>query len=102
MPQSLAWVAGWPCLALGLLFVLQGTKLLRRERRRSQRPLPGESLSGPQLLWEGAAIALVGIANLLGGRWVLLAIPAILVIVVLSAQLLARWTKRSRRSSRRG
>lgn len=102
MPQSLAWLPGWPCLALGLLFVLQGTKLLRNEQRLGQRPLPGESSSGPEVLGEGAAVALVGIANLLGGRWVLLVIPAVLVMLALSVRQLARWSRRWRRSGRRG
>jgi hypothetical protein len=102
MPHSLAWLAGWACLALGLLFVLRGMKLLRREQRLSQRPLPGEWSSGPQVLWQGSTFALLGIANLLGGRWVLLGIPAVIVSLVLTVQLIVRWSKRWRQSGRRG
>ncbi|MER7474749.1 hypothetical protein [Micromonospora sp. NPDC000018] len=50
--------------------------------------MPGEPFSGRELLWEGGAAALLGIGNLAGGLWVLLTIPALVVIVVLVVRLL--------------
>jgi Flp pilus assembly protein TadB len=99
MPHALSILAGWGCVGLGLLFVLQGARRLQEERRQHRNPVPGLPLSGRELLWEGAAVGLLGAGNLLGGGWVLLAIPAMVIMPLLLVRLLVRWG-RTRRQSR--
>lgn len=97
MPYVLHLLSGWVCLGIGVLFVFRAVRLLRAERQQQQQPLRREPLSGRELLWEGVALALLGTGNLLGGRWVLLAVPAVIVIVVLAVRLFlrlaARWSR---------
>lgn len=94
MPDVGTLVAGWGCLGFGLLFMLRGTRLIRTKRRLGRRPLAGEPFSGREALAEGVAAALIGAANLLGGRWVLLAVPGVVVMVVLAGLLVMRWARR--------
>ncbi|WP_123827122.1 hypothetical protein [Micromonospora globispora] len=94
MPDRVTLVAGWGCLGIGLLFMVQGTRLIRTERRLGRRPLAGETFSGREVLAEGVAFALVAAGNLLGGRWVLLAVPGVIVMVVLAVHLVMRWARR--------
>lgn len=99
MPDGVTLMTGWACLGFGLLFMWQGTRLVRTERRLGRRPLAGETFSGREVLAEGVASALIGAGNLLGGRWVLLAFPGVVAIVVLGGLLVARWGwRRSGRS----
>ncbi|MBM0259829.1 hypothetical protein [Micromonospora sp. 4G55] len=99
MPQALTWIAGWPGIALGLLFMLMGVRLRREERRQRRRLLPGQPFSGREVLWEGVAFALIGTGNLLGGRWVLLTLPAVAVMTLLFVRLIARWARSPSRRS---
>lgn len=94
MPDGVTLVAGWGCLGIGLLFMLRGTRLIRTERRLGRRPLPGETISGREVLAEGVAFGLVAAGNLLGGRWVLLAFPGAVMMVVLTGLAVARWVRR--------
>ncbi|MGW5668332.1 hypothetical protein [Micromonospora sp. NPDC003776] len=91
-------LSGWVCLGIGVLLALRAVRLLRMERQQHQRPLRREPLSGRELLGEGLALAVLGAGNLLGGRWVLLAVPAVIVIVVLAVRLFLRlaagWSRR--------
>ncbi|MFE9916353.1 hypothetical protein ACFYPG_14460 [Micromonospora sp. NPDC005553] len=96
MPDSLNVWAGWACVGLALLFALNGVRLLREERNR--RLTPSRPFSGRELLWESAAMALLGTGNLVGGTWVLLAIPAVIIMMVLLARLFARSGGRRRQS----
>jgi hypothetical protein len=98
MSHALSWVAGWPCLAIGLLFVLRGLRLLHQERRLQRRPPPGEPFSGSEIVVQGVAFAMIGTANLLGGQWLLLAIPAAVIMFWLGVRLIAGWIRRWRRS----
>ncbi|WP_327043072.1 hypothetical protein OG400_15590 [Micromonospora ureilytica] len=90
MPNLLDFLAGPVCLGFGVVFTLQAVRRLRTERRQGRQPPRRELLSGRELLWEGLAFALLGTANLLGGRWTLLAIPALVVIVVLAGRIFLR------------
>jgi hypothetical protein len=92
MPDPLHWLSGWVCLGLGVLFTLRAVRLLRAEGQ--QQPLRREPLSARELLWAGVALALLGTANLLGGRWLLMAVPAIGVIVVIAVRLILRLPRR--------
>lgn len=94
MPDVRTLLAGWGCLGLGLLFMFQGGRLIRAEKRLGRRPLTGEPFSGRELLAEGLAVALIGTGNLLGGRWVLLVVPGVIVMVVLLVQLVLRRARR--------
>ena len=94
MPDVGTLMAGWGCLGFGLLFIRQGTRLIRTERRLGRRPLAGEAFTGREVLAEGVAVALMGAGNLLGGRWVLLVVPGVIVMVVLAVQLVMRCARR--------
>ncbi|MBY8872306.1 hypothetical protein K7640_10690 [Micromonospora sp. PLK6-60] len=95
-----AVVAGWLCLGLGLLFLLSGAQLVREERRRGRRPLPGESFSGRELLWQGTSIVLLGTGNLVGGDWTMLAVPALVILPVVVVRVALRQYRRHRSRSR--
>ncbi|MER5457171.1 hypothetical protein ABT008_20515 [Micromonospora sp. NPDC002389] len=43
-----------------------------------------------ELLWQGVATTLLGIGNLLGGRWVYLAGAAVAVIIVIGVRVFVR------------
>ena len=99
MPYGLTLLAGCGCLGFGLLFMFRGWRLVRTERRLGRSPLSGEPFSGREALAEGFAFALIGAGNLLGGRWVLLVVPGVIVMVVLLVRLVARLVGRPSRRS---
>jgi hypothetical protein len=99
VPNVLNWLAGPVCLGFGVVFALQAVRRLQTDGQQGQQPLRKELLSGRELLWEGLAFALLGIANMLGRPWTLLAIPAVVVIVVLAFRIFLRLIQvRSRRA----
>lgn len=70
--------------------------MLHQERQRQRRPPPGEPFSGSEIVVQGVAVAMIGTANLLGGWWLLLAIPAVVIMFWLGVRLTAGWIRRWR------
>ncbi|WP_345075225.1 hypothetical protein [Phytohabitans flavus] len=79
MPSWLTIVAGWMFLVFGGLGLWRGATLLLR-RGTAARDFTG--MDGRLVLVEGGGQALLGAALLLGGGWVHLIWPAVLLMTI--------------------
>jgi hypothetical protein len=78
-------IAGWLCVATGVLTLWRGSKLWRTGRRDSL------GTPGPVILAEGGCLALFGAAGLLDGRWTVLVLPAAALAVISVAYRIRAW-----------
>ncbi|WP_127505622.1 hypothetical protein [Actinoplanes solisilvae] len=99
MPDWLAVVTGWICLLLGCLGLWRGIGLVRPGRTATQ---DSTATPGALVVAEGGGLALLGVALLLGGYWVYLFVPAMVLMAVSTVHAISRWRRRrcSSRSSR--
>ncbi|MCZ7438729.1 hypothetical protein O7598_20120 [Micromonospora sp. WMMC241] len=99
MPDAVNVFLAWSCIAFGVLLAARSMRLLRADRRRGRQTRRPEPLTAREVLWEGGAFVLIGTANLLDGRWTLLVLPAVAVMLVLCVRVAARLIRqRSRRA----
>jgi hypothetical protein len=83
-------IGGVLCLIFGVLFTARAVNLLRTEGRRSRPTSRTGHLTVYELLWQGAAVTLLGIGNLLGGWWAYLAVAAVVVIIAIGVRVFVR------------
>ena len=99
MPPWLAAVVRvglWGSLMMGCFGLWQGITLSLPGRTETH---DSNGTPGPIVLAQSGGLVLIGAAGLLGGRWVYLIIPAIVLLTVSEVHAGIRWLRRRRQSS---
>ena len=97
MPSTLLTIASWGCLTMGLVGLWRGGTLLSRGRQARD----SEGTPAWAVMVESGGLALIGVAVLLGGRWMHL-IWLALALMTIGAVAQARRSLRRRRLQRSG
>lgn len=93
MPDWFATLAGWILLVVGALGLRRGVTLLRHGKAaRDSTGTPGWLV-----LVESGGLSLLGAAVLLGGRWVHLIWPAVVLMAIGAGRGISGWRQRRRR-----
>ncbi len=94
MPDWLTTLAGWTSLGFGGLGLWRGATLPHRSGTAAR---DSTGLPGHLVLVQSGGLTLLGAAALLGGGWVQLIWPAVLLMIIGEVGRIRRWLHRRRR-----